>query len=59
MKLTSYCWCVRPDKNPKACEFSKCCYDATCKALFDYWKFAQGKKWREILKRELEKEKGG
>jgi len=35
---------------------SKCCYDASCKALFEYWKFANSKEWKEMVSKELEKE---
>lgn len=47
------CW-----RDPKKiCEMWKCCYDAGCQAVFEYWKFAHGKEWQELLRREIEKEK--
>lgn len=52
-----FCWAVRPDRERKRCEHMKCCYDACCLGVFNYWKFAQGPQWQEILKRELEREK--
>jgi len=35
---------------------SKCCYDASCQAVFEYWKFANSEKWKKMIKQELEKE---
>jgi len=40
----------------KECPMSKCCYDASCQAVFEYWKFANSEKWKKMIKQELEKE---
>jgi len=40
----------------KDCELSKCCYDASCQAVFDYWKFANTPTWRDMVAAELIKE---
>lgn len=37
------------------CAHSKCCYDASCKAVFNYWKFANSPKWKKMLEEELER----
>lgn len=49
------CWRERTKR--KECPMSKCCYDASCHALFEYWKFANSEKWKKIIEQELEKEK--
>jgi len=54
---TGYCWRDRADRDPKPCDKSKCCYDASCQAVFDYWKFANSDEWKEMVKRELAKER--
>lgn len=39
------CW-----RDPhKQCELSKCCYDASCNAVFKYWKFANSEEWHQAL----------
>jgi len=53
----SFCWAVRPDKNPPPCDKMSCCYNASCKAVFDYWKFANSKEWKKIVAQELVKDK--
>lgn len=57
--MTSYCWRQRADRNPKPCEMSKCCYDASCKAVFEYWKFANSEEWKRMVMvaKELKKER--
>ena len=55
--MTSYCWRQRADRNPKPCEMSKCCYDASCEAVFDYWKFAHSQEWKKMVAEELKKER--
>lgn len=52
-----HCWKVRADRNPPECEHAKCCYDASCQAVFDYWEFANSDEWKRIVQREFEKEK--
>jgi len=37
----------------KRCVLTKCCYDACCQALFNYWKFANSDKWKEMVEAEL------
>lgn len=54
--MTSYCWKVRPPEKPKECEHSNCCYNASCQAVFDYWKYAHDE-WKRIVEKELEREK--
>jgi hypothetical protein len=50
--MTSLCW-----RNPNVeCEHAKCCYDASCQAVFEYSKFANSKQWKKILKEAIEKE---
>ena len=61
-KPKQYCWrSMRDTARGKGklieCEMSKCCYDASCQAVFDYWKFAHSDEWKEILRREIEKER--
>lgn len=53
----SYCWRQRADRNPKPCPLSKCCYDASCQAVFEYWKFINSKQWKDMIKKEMEKVK--
>lgn len=49
----SLCW-----RDPeKPCDLSKCCYDAGCRAVFEYWKFAHGKEWQQMIENALEKER--
>lgn len=40
----------------KECPMSKCCYDASCRAVFEYWKFANSEQWKKMIQEELEKE---
>lgn len=40
----------------KECVLSKCCYDAGCQAIFDYWKFANSAKWKKMIAEELKKQ---
>jgi len=54
---TGYCWRQRPDQDPTPCDKSKCCYDASCQAVFDYWKFASSEEWKRMVERELAKER--
>jgi len=53
----SFCWAIRPDKNPQPCDKMSCCYNASSKSVFDYWKFANSKEWKKIVAQELAKEK--
>jgi len=49
------CWRERTKR--KECPMSKCCYDASCHAVFEYWKFSNSKQWKKMLKEEMEKER--
>ena len=50
-----HCW--NSPTELKECDKASCCYNAACLAVFDYWKFAHSKEWKEIVARELEKAK--
>ena len=52
-KVVSRCW----RDMTKPCENMKCCYDASCKAVFEYWKFSNSKEWKRMVAEELRKEK--
>jgi hypothetical protein len=51
--LRSICW----RDNKTRCEKMMCCYNASCQAVFEYWKFANSEEWKRIVQIELEKEK--
>jgi len=51
-----FCWRDLREGNKKECVKAECCYRATELSVFDYWKFANGEKWRKMVERELEKE---
>jgi len=52
VNLHGKCW-----RNPtKDCDNFKCCYDASCQAVFEYWKFANSDQWKMILKEAIKKE---
>lgn len=40
----------------KRCDRSMCCYDASCQALFHYWKFANSPKWKKMVAEELKRQ---
>ncbi len=50
--LKAHCW----RDLTKFCLLSNCCYDASCRAVFDYWKFANSPKWKEMVAEELKKQ---
>lgn len=52
-KLVSRCW----RDMTKPCENMKCCYDASCKAVFEYWKFSNSEEWKRMVAEELRKVK--
>jgi len=48
------CW-----RDPKKqCQNAKCCYDASCQAIFEYWKFANSKEWKNMVEKELKRQAG-
>lgn len=49
--LEAHCW---RDLTRK-CLLSKCCHDASCRAVFDYWKFANSDTWKAMVAEELKK----
>jgi len=47
MSEKSICWKSR--KEPfKECDKSKCCYDAACRAIFEYEQYANSEYWLKI-----------
>ena len=50
----SICW--RDMENE--CELSNCCYRASSKAVFEYWKFSNSDKWKKMVEQELDRETG-
>lgn len=47
------CWRERTER--KECPVSSCCYNASCKALFEYWKFSNSPEWKKMVQEELER----
>ena len=48
------CW--RSPTKLVECENAECCYNASAQAVFEYWKFANSKKWKAMIQAELKKE---